>query len=292
MKIKVITDSCCDLPLQYAKDKSPFLEIMGMPVSINGTEHIDDLGQTLDHETFYKMLRNDTVPTTSQINAYRFEETFRKYLSEGYQVIYIGFSSAMSGTFNSAKVAESLIKEDNPDSPLWVTDTLSASIGLGALIMEVVALVEKQESISTINQWIKDHAPLTQHWFGVDNLDYLKKGGRISTTSAMVGNVLNVKPTLIVDSTGKLKSYGKVRGRKKSIQFLASKVDEFIDPKCTKKIIVGHGNCPDDAQLLIERIRENHPNLPIILSELSMTIASHVGPDMLALAFVGKTREL
>ncbi len=291
MKIKIITDSCCDLPLKYTQDNTDYLTVLGMPIQINGVEHIDDLGQSFTHEAFYNLLRNGTMPTTSQINAFRFEEQFREDLSNGYDVIYIGFSSNMSGTFNSATIAKNIVLEDIPHAKIHLIDTLAASIGLGALVIEAVELVKAGKDLDGIVSWIESNKLNAQHWFGVDDLNYLKNGGRISAASAMMGNVLNVKPTLIVDTEGKLKPYSNVRGRKKSISFLASKFSEHYQASQTKRVLLGHGNCIEDANLLKAAIVSHVPDVEIIVSELSMTIASHVGPNMLAVAFIGDSRE-
>lgn len=291
MKVKIITDSCCDLPLHYVKAHSDRLEVLGMPVQIEGKEYIDDLGVTLKHDDFYAKLRNGIMPTTSQINAYRFEEAFRANLDEGSEVIYVGFSSGLSGTLNSALIARNIILEDTPDAPIHVVDTLSASVGLGAIIVETVKMASNGMDAQQICNWVQSNHMNAHHWFGVDDLQYLKNGGRINAASAMVGTVLNVKPTLIVDKYGKLKPYGNVRGRKKSMNFLVSKLEEHYHPEMTTTIILGHGNCKDDAETMRKMIQDKYDNVEIIVSELSMTIASHVGPNMLAVAFIGKERE-
>jgi DegV family protein with EDD domain len=262
-----------------------------MPVQIEGKEYIDDLGVTLKHDDFYAKLRNGIMPTTSQINAYRFEEAFRANLDEGSEVIYVGFSSGLSGTLNSALIARNIILEDTPDAPIYVVDTLSASVGLGAIIVETVKMASNGMDAQQIYNWVQSNHMNAHHWFGVDDLQYLKNGGRINAASAMVGTVLNVKPTLIVDKYGKLKPYGNVRGRKKSMNFLVSKLEEHYHPEMTTTIILGHGNCKDDAETMRKMIQDKYDNVEIIVSELSMTIASHVGPNMLAVAFIGKERE-
>jgi len=290
MNIKIITDSSCDLPLQLVEAHEDFLHVIGMPICIQDKEIIDDLGKSYDKTEFYNYLRQGIMPSTSQINAFRFEETFRAVLSEGKDIIYFPLSSGMSGTINSAILAKNNALEDYPDRQIVIVDTVSASIGLGVLVVGALRLVKQGKSVDEVSKWADSVKLKTQHWFGVDNLTYLKNGGRISPTSAMVGNVLNVKPTLGLDNEGKIKPYGNVRGRKKSIALLASKVNEHFVENLTEFIIVGHGNCSDDAELLKNQILEIKPHIEIIVSELSMTIASHVGPDMIAVAFIGRER--
>lgn len=290
-KIKIITDSCCDLPLKYVDDHVDHLLVLGMPVQVDGVEIIDDLGKSYTHKSFYEKLRQGTMPTTSQVNAYRFEEAFKSAVEQGFNVLYLGFSSAMSGTYNSANIARSIVLEDFPDAKIQLVDTLSASIGQGVLVVEAVKRAKLNQSIDEIATFIESIKLKTHHWFGVDDLNYLKNGGRISHVSAMVGSVLNVKPTLGVDLEGKLIPYGNVRGRKKSIAQLVTKFENHYCSDNTSTIIVGHGNSPDDAEYLRQLIHEKSPSADILVSELSMTIASHVGPDMIALAFVGDKRE-
>ncbi len=291
MRIKIITDSCCDLPLRYLEAHQDTIEVIGMPIVINGKEYIDDLGKTLSHNDFYNLLREGTMPRTSQINVYRFAEAFTHAISNDYAVVYLGLTSGMSGTYNSACLAKQMVEEEYPDARIEVVDTLAASIGLGAMVVEAVKKIESGIDVTALANWLTDNRLNFNHWFGVDNLDYLKNGGRISSASAVVGNMLNVKPTLIVDHDGKLRSYSNVRGRKKSITFLLSKLDKHLYGKSDSTIILGHGNCAHDAIILEEAIKEKYPHHDLIVSELSMTIASHVGPDMIALAFLGDRRE-
>lgn len=291
MKTMIITDSCCDLPLYFTQANTEYLQILGMPILFDGKEVIDDLGLTYVHENFYNQLRNGTMPSTSQINAFRFEEAFNHWLSLGYGVVYVGFSSGLSGTYNSARLARENILEATPGANICIVDTLSASIGQGALVLEAVRMAKEGIDASDISYWIDSNKMNAQHWFGVDDLMYLKNGGRISATSAIVGSVLNVKPTLVVDCEGKLKPYSNVRGRKKSISLLASKFQEHYSETQTKTVLIGHGNCIDDALHLKSAIESYALSTEIIVTELSMTIASHVGPNMIAVAFIGDHRE-
>jgi len=291
MNIKIITDSCCDLPLRFVEENVDLMHVLGMPIQIQGKEIIDDLGKTFDRLEFYTLLRQGVMPTTSQVNAFRFEEAFRSALAEGKSVIYLGFTSGMSGTFNSANIAKQMILEEIPDAQILIVDTLSASIGQGTIVVEALKMARSGQTVEAIGNWAEQIKLKTHHWFGVDDLNYLKNGGRISSTSAMVGSVLNVKPTLGVDHQGKLKPFGVVRGRKKSIALLASKFEAHYNKEQASTVIVGHGNCPEDALQLQSLILSIAPQTEIIVSELSMTIASHVGPNMIAVAFIGDERE-
>lgn len=291
MAIKIYTDSCCDLPYTFIEEHSDNLRVIGIPVQLNEKEYIDDLGKTLSHDDFYEYLRNQIMPQTAQINAYMFESEFEQDLKNGDDIIYLGFSSGLSGTFNSSRIARESLLERFPSRSIEVIDTLSASVGLAAIIFETLNFVKDGKDFDFITNWVHSNKLKINHWFGVDNLDFLKNGGRISSTSAFVGNVLSLKPTLIIDRDGKLKPHTNVRGRKKSINFLASKVKDHMDNPELSRLIIGHGNNLADALKLKASIEEKLTVKEIYVTELSMTIASHVGPDMLAVAFVGSERE-
>jgi DegV family protein with EDD domain len=262
-----------------------------MPVNIEGHEYFDDFGKTLSHYEFYSKLRLGIMPSTSQINMFRFSEMFKKHYNEGKSIVYIGFTSGMSGTFNNAVLAAEELLEQHPDADITVIDTISASIGLGILVVEAVDMLRQGKSKDEIVTWVEDNKLKTNHWFAVDDLNFLKKGGRISAATAVVGTALNIKPILTVDNGGKLGSYTNVRGRKKSIKFLAEKFQEHIVNCSEASVIIGHGNCLEDADMLRGYILEGCMPKRLIVSELSATIASHVGPNMIAVAFVGDRRE-
>ena len=292
MSIKIITDSCCDLPLDYVEALHEGLTVIGMPIQFENKTIIDDLGKTYEHKTFYDLLRRGVMPSTSQINAYRFEMAFKEAVASGYDVIYLGFSSGMSGTFNSAIIAKSLILEQFPHAKIEVVDTLCASVGQGALIIEALKRIRDDAyTFEKLIAWVEDKKYYFHHWFGVNDLNYLRNGGRISPTTALVGNVLHVKPTLTVDCHGVLKSHNNVRGRKKSLTLLEQKVKLHLDKTASNVILLGHGNCFDDALLLKEMLEQGQDHPTVMLTELSMTIASHVGPDMIAVAFLGDRRD-
>lgn len=287
----ILTDSCCDLTLEYIEQNSDVLDFLGMPVNIDGYEYLDDFGKTLPHSEFYSKLKSGIMPSTAQINSYRFYEKYKKHCGNGDSVLYLGFSSNMSGTYYNALTARNEFIEHNPGADITVIDTLSASIGLGILVVNAVSMLRQGRSKEFIADWLEKNKMNTNHWFAVDDLIYLRKGGRVSTTTALVGSALNIKPILTVDRDGKLGNYTNLRGRKKSIRFLADKVKQHILNMEDTTIIIGHGDCLDDARLLEGYILEQVSPKQIILSELSATIASHVGPNMIAAAFIGDIRE-
>jgi len=291
MSTYIVVDSCCDLPLEYVEKNKDVLDIIGMPVNIDGFEYFDDLGKTFTHDSLYAKLKEGVIPATAQINSYRFSEKFKEHLEDHNTIIYIGFTSGMSGTIMNAHQSVTLVQEEIPEADIRIVDTVSASIGLGVLTTMAVEMIRKNKSADEIVDLIENQKMNANHWFAVDDLHHLKNGGRISSTEATVGTLLNIKPILIVNREGVLKPYMKVKGRKKSIKLLVDKVKEHYDGHDYGKLIIGHGHVEEEAIKLKQQLLEFIDEDQIIISELSATIASHVGPGMLAIAFMGNTRE-
>lgn len=290
MNTVIVVDSCCDLPLTYIEENSDYIDVIGMPVSIEGVDYIDDLGKTFKHEMLYKKLREGIMPSTAQINTYRFSQLFEKHVGENKSIIYIGLSSSMSGTNNNAIQSIELVKETYPDADIQVMSSISASIGQGLLAIKAVEMLKNKSSANEVFKWLEDNEIYANHWFAVNDLNYLKNGGRITPAQAAVGTLLNVKPILIVDNDGTLRSFTKIKGRKKSIKFLLNKFKEHYDQEKCDKILIGHGNTEAEAIQLKNMLSEHIGEDKIIVTELSATIASHVGPGMLALGFMGSER--
>lgn len=259
-----------------------------MPIHINNEEYIDDLGETLSHEFFYNQLKEGGFPSTSQINTHVFLEHYQKSYNNDEAIIYLGLSSGLSGTYNNAMLAKSMFLEEQPDAKISVIDTVAASGGLGALVAQIVELIKQGKELDEIVEWIIQNYLKINHWFAIDDLEHLKKGGRIPAAMALVGTALKVKPILTVAHDGKLKAYASVRGRQKSIQYLFKKFEEHIGVKEQDKIVfICHAHCIDDALKLKQLISKHHNPKKIIITELSATIGAHVGLGMLAVAFLG-----
>lgn len=286
MKIKLITDSSSDLPLSFVKENKDHLIVLGMPITIDGAEYIDDLGETLSHDFFYEQLGKGVMPKTSQVNVTTFYETFKHCYEDGFDVFYLGLSSGLSGTYNSALLAKDMFMEEAPSAKIAIVDSLAASIGLGALVFTVLSWIKSGKALEEIVTEIEHKKVCANHWFAVDDLMHLKNGGRIPTATALVGTMLNVKPILTMNHEGKLESYSSVRGKKKAFKYLVSKVSEHLKDSETL-ILIGHANIQGDADTLVENLRELGIENPVMETCLSATIASHVGPGMLAIAFMG-----
>ena len=291
MSTMLLVDSCSDLPLKFIEDNSDLIDTIGMFVNIEGKDYYDDFGKTLSHKEFYGYLRQGIMPMTAQINSYSFLEKFKDHCVKGNSLIYLAFTSGLSGTINNARMAKDMALEEYPDADITIIDTKSASVGEGLLVIHTVEMMRNGASKEEVVNWIQENKLKSNHWFAVNDLSFLKKGGRISATKAAVGTLLSVKPIITVDDDGKLQQYASVRGRKKSMKFLYDKLKEHMTNPEETIVVIGHGDCLNDA-VKIEKYINKHLNLKkVIVTELCSTIASHVGPDMIALAFIGDARE-
>ena len=287
-KLVLVVDSGSDLPIEFINEPN----IVGLPIGCNfkGRDMEDYFGQTLDIKEFYDGLRAGEMYTTSQINVYKFEEAFKSIIKEGKSIIYIGLSSGLSGTINNARNAALNLKEEYPDSDITIIDTLSASMGIGLLAYKVYEMMKEDKSKEEIVEFVEGIKLKINHYLTVDDLKHLKRGGRVSSSAATVGTLLNVKPVLHMDNEGKLIPLNKVRGRKKAMLELANK---FIERSVGEQqlITISHGDCLEDAKALEELCRKSGRVKECIINNLGPTVGSHTGAGLLALFFVGNSRE-
>lgn len=288
MAIVILTDSTCDLPLSYIRDNK--IEFLGLTVLIDNKEVLDNLGKTLTYEDFYQYLRTGKTISTSQVNTHSFTEMFLKHIKNGDSIIYIGLSSALSGTHNSARIAKAEVLENHPMADISIIDTLSVSSGLGLLVHYASQMNKAGKSKKEIVNWIETNKLRVAHLFTVDDLEHLKRGGRLSSTSAFVGSLLNIKPLLFVNDAGKLVPYDKARGRKKAMHNLVDTLKEHIQSSEDQTIFISHGDCLEEAKQLESWIREKLPVKDVIISMVGTTVGSHSGPGTLALFFLGDHR--
>lgn len=286
--IIIMTDSSCDLPLEYIKTNN--IPYLGIACNFKGQEYLEDFGKTLKYKEFYAAVREGEMPTTAQINSYRFSEEFKKYAKEGKTVIYLAFSSALSGTYNSALVAREEVLEDYPQADITVIDTKAASMGVGLIVHHAYELLKKGASKDEIIKWVEDNKLKAIHWFTVDDLNHLKRGGRISAAAAAVGSLLAIKPVMHVNDAGQLIPVSKAKGRKKSIKELFENLEKHIVNPEEQVIFISHGDCIEDAETLASMIREKYAVKDIIINFIGPAIGSHSGPGTLALFFLGDTR--
>ncbi|MGG7212276.1 DegV family protein [Clostridium nigeriense] len=287
-KIIIFTDSCCDLPISFVEQNN--IQVMHLRVNIKGKDIPDDLGVSISHKNFYNLIREGEMPTTSQANVSNFEESFRKFVKEGYSIIYIGFSSALSGCVNSARLAKEVVVEEIKDADITIIDSKSASMGLGLIVYYATNMLDEGKNKEEIISWIEENKLKINHWFTVDDLNHLKRGGRVSSTVAIVGTMLSIKPVMHVDNEGRLIPISKVKGRKKSIKALQEKLKERIVNPEQQVVFISHGDCLEDAEHLRALILEEVNVKDVIINNVGPAVGSHSGPGTVALFFIGNDR--
>lgn len=290
MDTVIVVDSSCDLPLQFIQENN--IPALGLICHLDGEEYVDDFGKTLTYEYFYERIRAGSMPTTSQINVYRFEELFKKYVKEGKSIIYLAMSSAISGCYSSAVIAKQSVEEDFKEADITVIDTKSASIGEGIVVYKAYEMLKNGATKEEIVNWVEENKLKVQHWFSVEDLIHLKKGGRLSATKANIGTLLQMKPILSIDKEGNLKNINNVRGRKKAIKSLFNRFEENMILDESTIIGISHGDCIEDALYLKDIILEKYKVKKVIINHVGPVIGSHTGPGILSVCFIGKDRAI
>ena len=283
----ILTDSCCDLTAQMADE----LGIVAIPLSLvmddkEFRNHLD--GRDISPKDFYARIRSGSMPTTSAINVGTFEEIMRPILEGGKDILYLAFSSALSTTHQSACIAAEGLRAEFPDAKIHVVDTLAASMGQGLL---VYLCAQQQKSGKTVDE-VRDYAENTKlnicHWFTVDDLNHLKRGGRVSAATALLGTMLAIKPVLHVDDGGHLISVSKARGRKASLMALADEMGKTVTDAET--VFISHGDCEEDVNLLADELRSRFGVKNVVINYVGPVIGAHTGAGVVALFFVGSKR--
>lgn len=283
----ILTDSACDIKQEVLKN----WQVDSCPLSFIFTgEDKEYSNYDLAPECFYDKMRGGAVAKTSAINTETFIGFFEPYLKEGKDILYLGFSSGLSTTYNCARMAAEELKTSYPERKIFTVDTLCASAGQGLLVCLTVREKEKGASVEDAAAFAENNKMSICHWFTVDDLVYLKRGGRISPTVAFVGAVLGIKPVLHVDDEGHLISVTKVRGRKAAIAALAEKYGELVKKDAQRKIFISHADCIEDAKALAKILGETYHVDVEIITDVGPVIGAHSGPGTLALFFVGKER--
>ena len=288
MGIKIITDSSCDLPREYVDDNN--IEVISLVLNLNGQIIKDDLGKTLSYKDFYQKMRDGATPTTSQVNAHEFEEAFSKHIKNGDSIIYISISASLSGTFNSANIAKNNLLEEYPEAKIELVDSLSASIGQGLLVLKACEMRDNGASIEEIVEWLEENKRKVIHSILIDDLNHLKRGGRISGATATIGGLLNIKPSAYLDDEGKLAQGEKIKGKKKALRFLANEVKERAIDSENEVLYICHGDCQEEAESLRDIIEEEVKFKNVIINYVGNVIGAHTGPGALAVIFLGKNR--
>ena len=289
MSFKILTDTCANLPYEMV-EKLDIDMCSLLFLSEGKTYYSYKEGENVDLKQFYDMMRGKQVFTTSQINPGDFKDFFGKYLSKGEDVLYLGFSSGLSGMFQSARIAKEELDEEYPDRKIIVVDTLCAALGQGVIVSYAAQMRDEGKSIDEIAQWVEDNKLRLNHWFTVDDLMFLKRGGRVSATAAIAGTIIGVKPVMHMDNDGKLAVVDKVRGRKQSVKRLVEEMEKNIENPDGQIVAISHGDCPEEAEYIKNAISEKFNFKEVIVNCLDPVIGSHAGPGTLALFYLGDKR--
>ena len=277
MSFLIFTESTSDLPKEYIEANA--INILNMPCYIN------EEPATTDPKALYNLMRSGVLPTTSLLSADDLVKAFEPKLKEGEKILYIAFSSALSGTYDSAVKAKEILDVTYPNS-LFVVDSKCASLGEGMLVDYAVDLRNAGESIEEVYEKLQKDLYQVCHYFTVDNLFHLFRGGRVSRTKAVLGTILQLKPVLHVDEQGRLIPISNARGRKKAIKMLLDYMVEKCGDNAPKKVFISHGDCEEDALFLAELIKEKYNKDIDMISYIGSVIGTHSGPNTLAVYFM------
>lgn len=286
MDFQIITDSCCDFPTPMYGQLG--LTFVPLTVEFRGNTFDDKNDDTL--KDMYAGLRAGEVAKTSAVNPSRWSQAMEKALAAGKDVLVLAFSSGLSTTYQSAVIAAQELAEEYPDRKIQVIDTLCASMGQGLLVWYACKKRDEGLSLDAVAQWVLDNRLHLCHWFTVDDLMYLKRGGRISAATALVGTMLQIKPLLHVDDEGHLINMTKTRGRKAAIDAMVKKAQELGAGYDNSTMFISHGDCLSDAEYLSRQLKEKCGVKDVVISYVGAVIGSHSGPGTLALFFLGSHR--
>lgn len=246
-------------------------------------------GRASDWRPFYERMRRGEVASTAQITSQTYADFFEPFLKQGFDIFYVGFSSALSGSFGNAVMAARELRERYPERKVLAVDSLSASLGQGLLVYHALLERARGKTLLELAQWVEVNRLRLCHWFTVDDLVYLRRGGRVSAATALVGSVLGIKPILHVDDEGRLVSVGKVRGRRNSIAELFAHMKQTCEQPEGQVVFIGHSDCPGDAHALETMVR-TLPVRDVVVGDIDAVIGAHSGPGTLALFYLGGMR--
>lgn len=290
MSYILMTDSDSDLP--FALQQEMNIPVVQMPYTLDGQEYLDDLGQSLDYKTYFDKMRAGAHPTTSALNEFVYLEYFEPILQEGKDLLFIAFSSQLSATINAVYSARDQLLEKYPERKFIVVDTLSISGPQTLLVIKAHEMYLSGASIEEVAAWLEENKLRAQAWFTVDDLTYLKRGGRVSPAAAAIGTLLDLKPILTETCEGKLAAAEKVRGRRKAMNYIVDKAVENIEDQKESIALLLHADAPEDALRLKDLAQAKLPELTIRIENVGPVIGAHAGPGTLALCFMGKKRPL
>lgn len=285
----ITTDTTADLPADYVEKHN--LGIMSLTYTLEDITYSWE--NPLPTKDFYDKMRNGSLPTTSQVNPEEAAELFERILAtQDVDILHIAFSSGLSGSYNSVRLATEDVMERHPDSRIIVVDSLCASLGEGLLVHKAITMKDAGKTLDEVTAWLEENKLHLVHNFTVDDLFHLYRGGRVSKTAAFVGTLINIKPILHVDNEGHLIPLSKVRGRKKALIALVDSMEKQIGTWRDKNdvIFISHGDCMEDAQFVADLIKERFGYTNFMFNYVGPTIGSHTGPGVVALFYLGDYR--
>ncbi len=283
---QILTDSCCD----FTQEMYEKLQLTAVPLSVHFGGAVSDDKNDHSLKDLYAKLRKGEVAKTSAVNPDRWASIMEPVLAAGADILVLAFSSGLSTTYQSAVIAAQELLEKYPERKIRVVDSLSASLGQGLLVHYACQKRDSGLSLDETADWAENNKLNLCHWFTVDDLMYLKRGGRISAATALMGTMLGIKPVLHMDDEGHLVNVSKVRGRKASIEALANKAAELGAGFDNSTMFISHGDCLADAQYLAELVKQKAGAREVYINYVGAVIGSHSGPGTLALFFLGKNR--
>lgn len=287
----LFTDSCCDLPHALAEQHNITALPLGVIIGEESFANYLD-GREITSQALYARIRGGAMPTTNAVSVGSYEEAMREKLAAGIDVLCINFAGLLSTTYQSAVIAATELREEFPQRTIEVIDSCDASLAQGLLLLLCAQQQAQGATLEQVRDFALEKRHYMEHWFTVDDLNHLKRGGRISVTSAVVGSMLSIKPVLSINNEGKIETMGKERGRKAAMNTLVKKVAELGANLQENTIMIGHGDCEEDAQALANQLQEKLgvPSEHILLQCLGAVIGSHIGPGTVAVFFEGKEK--
>ena len=285
----IMTDSCCDLTDQMARELE--LEVLPLTMTMDGKEYPNTLdGRYITNEEFYKRLRAGKTSTTAAANVGQFEDAMRTVLGRGQDILCLCFSSALSTTYQSAVIAAEELREKYPERTIYVVDTLCASRGEGLLVWYACKKRDEGMTLDELHTWVEDTKLHLCHWFTVDDLMYLKRGGRISAATALFGTMLSIKPVMYTSPEGKLIPMGKARGMKAALTELVNTMDKLAIRPIREPVFICHADCPDSVDYVKGLLYERFGITDVRADYIGPVIGSHTGCGTLGLFFMGTER--
>ena len=287
MRDYVITvNSTVDLPKEWLEERN--VPVVPLRYTIDGETYTDMEGLTA--KEFFAKLREGKMSTTSQVNPEEAADLLEPFLKDGKDILHLGFSSALSGTLNSMKIAGETLQEKYPEAKVIVIDTLCACLGEGLLLYKALQQKEKGMTIDELSEWVEENKLHICHDVTVDDLNHLHRGGRVSKTTAVLGTLVQIKPIIHMDDNGKLQVIGKERGRKKSLNRIVDMAVEQSKGWDNDIIMITHGDCLDDAEYVAKLVREKMGIDNILINNIGTVIGSHTGPGVVAVFCMGNKR--